>query len=93
MESIGPKRQEVLNKILRARHEIFPIVMNPPLTQHRLSTIALGCPPSLDSKTVLVKTPRALVAGHTEINFSLTGKLPPCWLAYMVPVDTMEISR
>lgn len=34
-----------------------------------------------------------LVAGHREIELELTGRLPPCWLAFIVPERVFPSTR
>lgn len=37
---------------------------------------ALACPPELDRKASVLKTPDSLVTGHEEIKLVLTSELP-----------------
>ena len=64
----------LLNKNLSVIHETHPVrywlrclQRFPPNNQ--TITAALGWPPLLDDKTLLLKTPRTLMAVHTEVNF------------------------
>lgn len=49
------------------------------------TVIAIGFPPELYGKALLLKTSQALVVDHKEIKFVLGCKLLSCWLAFMVP--------
>lgn len=47
----------------------------PPMMQ-ALAT-AVGCPPDLHDKILLLKLPQALVARHSDMKVKRSGKLPP----------------
>lgn len=57
------------------------IVQRPPLPPKIPQAIAtaVGCPPEFDGKTLLLKTPYTLAAGHGEIRLVLNRTLPSCW--------------
>lgn len=44
----------------------------------------MSCPPEVDNKILLQKTPQVLVPGHREVKRELNWKLSTCWLAFVV---------
>lgn len=52
------------------------------------TVIALRCPQ--DGKTLMLKTPSSLVAGHRRTEPALGQKLAPWWLAFTVPEDAVQ---
>lgn len=46
-------------------------------------------------KTLLLKEPHvhALTVGHGEIKVDLNWKLPPCWLALLLPKGALQTSK
>lgn len=53
--------------------------------------IALGCPPELDSKTLLLKVLHKLVTEHGTIKLVQIRKLPPQWLAFIVLEGAIQL--
>lgn len=48
---------------------------------------------SVIGKTLFLKIPHTLAAGHREIKLELKWKLPPCWLSCTVPEDAMQVAE
>ena len=70
-KTIPPKRHALLDENLNARHGIafYDMVREDPEAPKTIQAIAvaLGCPPKLSSKTLLLETLYTLVAGHRDI--------------------------
>jgi hypothetical protein len=55
-----------------------------PQTREAIATV-VGCIPDLHVKTLLLKTPHPLTAGHREIKLGQNWKFLLCWLAFTAP--------
>ena len=86
-----PQKHSLTNKASSIRCGMSPLelLVRPPRTI-QATAIALACPPELNGKSLLLKTPHTLVPGQREIKTVLTPKLPRCWRTFIVPQDAIS---
>lgn len=89
MNNTAPRRHELLNEILKARHRLPPYELldrgahRHPKQYRLLGVIALGCSLRLDKKIPFLKMTHTLVIGHRQISIELVKKLSPSILAFI----------
>lgn len=93
-----PSDLSLINKKTHTHCDIPPLKLlikgvweNPKTIQ--TVAIALGCPPKLDGKTQLLKTPYTLVTEQEEIKLALTKKLSPYWVTYLELKGVMQAAE
>lgn len=55
--------------------------------------VIFGCSPEMNDQTLLLKTLQTLVKERREIKLELTRKIPPSWLAFIIPERVLAKCR